>query len=130
MDQVNDYINDFNNLLWIMSGKTFIKSRGLAEYASKDKSDMNVSTPIISTFEGIEAYVAKHMPSLVGVSGKVEQGVGADNSYITMALVYKYAVQYAFGMDMQFVVTEDSQRVFFDVYAEFGADVVTNKAGL
>jgi hypothetical protein len=28
------------------------------------------------------------------------------------------------------VVTEDSQRVFFDVYAEFGADVVTNKAGL
>lgn len=130
LDQVNDYMDDFNNLLWIMSGKTFIKARGLDEYSSKDKSDMNVSTPVINRFEGIEAYIGKHMPALVGVSGKVEQGVGADNDYITMALIYKYAVQYAFGMDMQFVVTEDSQRVFFDVYAEFGAEVVTNKAGL
>lgn len=130
LDQVNDYMDDFTNLLWIMSGKTFIKARGLDEYSSKDKSDMNVSTPVISKFEGIEAYIAKHMPSLVGVSGKVEQGTGAANNFITMALIYKYAVQYAFGMDMQFVVTEDSQRIFFDVYAEFGAEVITNKAGL
>ena len=133
MSLIPDYLDDFDKLLWIMSGKSQVKARGLSQYSTQDvfgQKATNTQGWRILSLEGIDTYTAKHMPQTVGVSGKVEVGGATANNFETMSLIHKFAPQYVFGNDMEFVVSEDSQRIFFDVSAWFGMSIVDEKARL
>ncbi len=131
MNRLSDYLDDFNNLLWIGSGKVATKIRGLAEYSTLEKfaDPTNTMGGSVISPEGIRFYTSKGMPSLVGVSGKVEQGAGSANNYNTMALIHRAAPQIVFGRDMEIVVIEDSQQLIFDVSMWAGCGVAHRLAG-
>lgn len=131
MDRLSDYLDEFNNLLWIGNGKTATKVRGLAEYSTmeKFKDPSNTQGGSVIAPEGIEFYTAKHNPSFVGVSGKVEQGAGAANNFNTLSLIHKAAPQVVFGNDMEIIMLEDSQQIMFDVSMWAGCNIAHRKAG-
>lgn len=131
MNKLSDYLDDYSKLLWIGSGKTATKIRGLAEYSTQEKfvDPTNQFGGAVISPEGIRYYTSKGMPSFVGVSGKIEQGVGAANDFNTMSLIHKDAPQIVFGNDMEIVVIEDSQQLIFDVSMRAGVGVASRLAG-
>ena len=131
MDRLSDYLDDYNNLLWIGNGKTATKIRGLAEYSTMEKFNDPTNTigGQVMAPEGIRFYTAKHNPSFVGVSGKVEQGAGAANDFNQLSLIHKAAPQIVFGRDMEIVMHEDSQQIIFDVSMRAGCNVASREAG-
>ncbi|MGB1278456.1 MAG: hypothetical protein ACPG5V_00735 [Vibrio cyclitrophicus] len=131
MIQKLDNVDDFGNLMWLGQSKLYSMIAGMPEYATLDKTANNANDKgKVRTMEGIELYIAKDHPSLVSVSGKIETGADKANDFRALQLLHRYGPQYAFGRDMEIVVTEDSQTMFFDCAGSFGVGMHNEKAGM
>ena len=67
------------------------------------------------------------MPRFVASTGKV---AASGNDHVEGILVYRPAVQYAYGVSLNIVTHTMSDGLLFDCTGFFGFDVVNSKAGL
>jgi hypothetical protein len=126
-----DNLDNLDNLMWIGNSKVLPMVSALAEYATADKTaNATNDKGFVKRMEGIGLYLGKDFPALNGVTGKVEVGTTTANNFRSLALLHKYAPQYCFGRDIEVVVLEDAQNIYFDCAGSFGVAMHNNIAGM
>lgn len=128
---VVDNLDNLDNLLWVGNSKVLPMVSALTEYATADKTiNPAVDKGVVKKMEGIGLYLAKDFPALNAVTGKVEVGTTTANNFRSLALLHKYAPQYCFGRDIEVVVLEDAQNIYFDCAGSFGVAMHNEIAGM
>lgn len=130
-----DYAAEPSDCLWILSSKTALSARYVPGYRTQQDfwANATVSTPSMpNTIEWIETMQTRELDKLVWVDGFTYQGstASASNLYGQLLLVYKPAIQYAFGMPMQIVTHETSTAFLLDVTFRFGFIIANQTAWL
>ncbi len=131
LETLGDYAAEPKDCLWILSSKTALSARYVPWYRVQSDfgNGASVNTPNLpTTIEWIETMQTRDLDRLVWVDGYKYVGstATAANIYGQMMLVYKPAVQYAFGMPMSIIVHETSWAFLLDVSFWFGF-VVANQ---
>lgn len=135
LSTLGDYAAEPQDCLWLLSSKTALSARYVPGYRTQQDfgTGASVNTPNLpNTIEGIETMQTRELDRLVGVDGYTYQGstASASNLYGQMLLIYKPAIQYAFGMPMQIIVHETSGAFLLDVSFRFGFVIANSTAGL
>lgn len=138
LSTLGDYAAEPQDCLWLLSSKTALSARYVPGYRTQQDfgTGASVNTPNLpTTIEGIETMQTRELDRLVGVDGYVYQGASetgstAKNLYGQLLLIYKPAIQYAFGMPMQIIVHETSWAFLLDVSFRFGFVIANQTAGL
>lgn len=138
LSTIGDYAAEPQDCIWILSSKTALSARYVPGYRTQQDfgNGASVNTPNLpATIEGIETLQTRELARLVGNDGYVyegttETGATAKNLYGQLLLVYKPAIQYAFGMPMQIIVHETSGAFLLDVSFRFGFVIANATAGL
>lgn len=129
-DAIDYYNDDPEKLLWINSNKFASKVRFDPTYSTVEKfgpDATNTQGWPLPKIEGITAYQSKDMPRFVASTGKV---AASGNDHVTSLLIYRPAVQYAYGISLNIVTHNTSDAILFDCTWFFGFDIVNAKAGL
>lgn len=123
MDKVELYVDDSEKLLWIMSNNFANKVRFDTTYSTQDVFGNNASNTnggYVMRPEGIEAYISRDYAGALAATGKYS-GAG---TYVGASLLYRPAVQYAFGEDMVIMVHEFADGLVFDAVGYFAYDII------
>lgn len=127
MDKLETYCDDAEKMLWVMGTNFANKVRFDTTYSTQDvfgNKASNTEGGYVMYPEGIEAYVTRDYAGGLAATGKVASG----GAYVGASLLYRPAVQYAFGSDMVIVVHERASGLLFDVEWYFGFDIVNDAA--
>lgn len=129
-EQLGQYGDDDTNLLFITSNKVRNKIRKFDTF--KDASINGVASTVegrkISQVWGIDLVTNRDNPALATSTGKVHNTTG--NTTGQIQLLWKPAVQYGFGQEMDFEVKKVAGKgIILVVTFEFGFAIVDAKAG-
>lgn len=129
-ENLGQYGDDDENLLFITSNKVRNKIRKFSTF--KDASANGVGSTVegrkISQVWGIDLVTNRDNPALATSTGKVHNTTG--NTTGQIQLLWKPAVQYGFGQEMDFEVKKVAGKgIILVVTFEFGFAIVDAKAG-
>lgn len=129
-EQLGQYAEDEENLLFITSNKVRNKIRKFDSYknASVNGIGSTIEGRAVTQVWGIDMVTNRDNPALATSTGKVHNTTG--NTTGQIQLLWKPAVQYWFGQDMDFAVrTIAGKGIILVVTFEFGFSIVSWKAG-
>lgn len=129
-ENLGQYGDDDENLLFITSNKVRNKVRKFSTF--KDASVNGVASTVegrkVSQVWGIDLVTNRDNPALATSTGKVHNTTG--NTTGQIQLLWKPAVQYGFGQEMDFEVKRVAGKgIILVVTFEFGFAIVDAKAG-
>jgi len=125
------YQSDLNNLLWMMPSNVYNQALLLDAVLTVDKfwPAASFKTGVLAKAFGIDITVQRDFPALALATGKVHASTG--NSYGSLGLVYKPAVQYGFGQALEIDVWKvPGKGVQLIATFEFGMAIAYDKASL
>lgn len=129
-ENLGEYANDDEELLYITSNKVRNKIRKFDSYkdASKSGSESTVQGKKVEQVWGIDLVTARDNPSLSASNGKVHDTTG--NIAGQIQIIWTPAVQYGFGQAMDFEIRNvPGKGIILVVTFEFGFAIVDAKAG-
>lgn len=129
-ENLGQYGDDDENLLFITSNKVRNKIRKFSTF--KDASANGVASTVegrkVTQVWGIDLVTNRDNPALATSTGKVHNTTG--NTTGQIQLLWKPAVQYGFGQEMDFEVKRVAGKgIILVVTFEFGFAIVDAKAG-
>lgn len=129
-EQLGEYGNFEEDLLFITSNKVRNKVRKFTSF--KDASVNGVGSTVegrkVAQVWGIDLVTNRDNPALATSTGKVHNTTG--NTTGQIQCLYKPAVQYGFGQEMDFEVKKVAGKgIIIVVTFEFGFAIVSGKAG-
>jgi len=127
----NGYASDYQNLLRIMPQNIYDQCLLIDSLITQDKSEFNTfGTGKFGRIFGINVTVARDRPALTASNGKVSSTSG-DNTLGSFGLIYKPAVQYGFGQELEIEPEKVPwQGINYIATAEMWSVVVYDKSGL
>lgn len=129
-ENLGQYGDDEENLLFVTSNKVRNKVRKFDTFkdASKNGDGSTVNGKKVTQVWGIDLVTNRDNPSLALASGKVHNTTG--NTTGQIQLLWKPAVQYGFGQEMDFEIKKVAGKgIILVVTFEFGYAIVSGKAG-
>ena len=131
IDLLEDYGADLENLLFLMSRNVHSKAMTLDSVKTRDKyANATIENGVLTQIYGVNTAVARDFPRLTATGGKVSS-TGGNNTFGSLACIYKPAVQYGFGMDMDFdMVKVPGEGFQFTSTYDFGFGIAYETAGL
>lgn len=129
-EQLGEYAEADEDLLYLTSRKVKNKVAKFDSYkdASKSGSESTVHGKKVEQVWGIDLMTSRDHPSLATATGKVHNTTG--NTTGQVQLLWKPAVQYGFGQEMDFEVKPVAGKgIILVVTFEFGFSIVSGKAG-
>lgn len=129
-EQLGEYANDDDELLYITSNKVRNKIRKFDSYkdASKSGTGSTVQGVKVQQVWGIDLVTNRDNPSLSASNGKVHDTTG--NIAGQIQCIWKPAIQYGFGQTMDFETrTVAGKGIILVTTFEFGFSIVSGKAG-
>ena len=130
-EQLGQYGDDDENLLYITANKVRNKIRKFNTFkdASKNGEGSTVNGKKISQVWGIDLHTNRDNPALAKANGKVSD-TPEENTTGQIQLLWKPAVQYGFGQEMDFEIKRIAGKgIILIVTFEFGFDIINAKAG-